>query len=25
VLGEVVEWRAILDWYRGALRENPIG
>jgi uroporphyrin-III C-methyltransferase len=25
VLGEVAEWRAILDWYQGALRENPIG
>jgi uroporphyrin-III C-methyltransferase len=25
VLGEVVEWRAVLDWYQGALRENPIG
>jgi uroporphyrin-III C-methyltransferase len=25
VLGEVVEWRAVLDWYQGALRENTIG
>jgi uroporphyrin-III C-methyltransferase len=25
VLGEVAEWRAVLDWYRGELRENPIG
>lgn len=25
VLGRIVEWRSILDWYRGALRENPIG
>jgi uroporphyrin-III C-methyltransferase len=25
VLGDVVEWRAMLDWYCGALRENPIG
>lgn len=25
VLGEVAEWRAVLDWYRGGLRENPIG
>ncbi len=25
VLGEVVEWRAVLDWYQGDLRENPIG
>jgi uroporphyrin-III C-methyltransferase len=25
VLGRIVEWRSILDWYRGPLRENPIG
>jgi uroporphyrin-III C-methyltransferase len=25
VLGDVAEWRAVLDWYRGGLRENPIG
>jgi uroporphyrin-III C-methyltransferase len=25
VLGQVAEWRAILDWYQGGLRENPIG
>jgi uroporphyrin-III C-methyltransferase len=25
VLGQVAEWRAVLDWYQGALRENPIG
>ncbi|MGE3875627.1 MAG: uroporphyrinogen-III C-methyltransferase [Parvibaculaceae bacterium] len=25
VLGQVAEWRSILDWYRGGLRENPIG
>jgi hypothetical protein len=25
VLGEVAEWRTVLDWYRGELRENPIG
>jgi uroporphyrin-III C-methyltransferase len=25
VLGEVAEWRAVLDWYQGTLRENPIG
>jgi uroporphyrin-III C-methyltransferase len=25
VLGEVAEWRPVLDWYRGTLRENPIG
>jgi len=25
VLGQVAEWRAVLDWYRDGLRENPIG
>ena len=25
VVGRIVEWRSILDWYRGSLRENPIG
>ena len=25
VLGQIAEWRSILDWYQGALRENPIG
>jgi uroporphyrin-III C-methyltransferase len=25
VVGRIVEWRSILDWYRGPLRENPIG
>jgi uroporphyrin-III C-methyltransferase len=25
VLGAIAEWRSILDWYQGALRENPIG
>jgi uroporphyrin-III C-methyltransferase len=25
VLGKVAEWRAVLDWYQGGLRENPIG
>ncbi len=25
VLGPIAQWRAILDWYQGALRENPIG
>ena len=25
VLGQVAEWRAVLDWYQGGLRENPIG
>lgn len=25
VLGQVAEWRSVLDWYQGALRENPIG
>src|SRR5262245_61661450 len=25
VLGQVAEWRSVLDWYQGELRENPIG
>jgi uroporphyrin-III C-methyltransferase len=25
VLGHVAEWRSLLDWYQGGLRENPIG
>jgi uroporphyrin-III C-methyltransferase len=25
VLGQVAEWRSMLDWYQGGLRENPIG
>jgi uroporphyrin-III C-methyltransferase len=25
VLGAISEWRSVLDWYQGALRENPIG
>ena len=25
VLGPIAEWRSILDWYQGALKENPIG
>jgi uroporphyrin-III C-methyltransferase len=25
VLGQVAEWRSVLDWYQGGLRENPIG
>ena len=25
VVGEVERWRDVLDWYRDALRENPIG
>jgi uroporphyrin-III C-methyltransferase len=25
VLGQVAEWRAVLDWYQDELRENPIG
>ncbi|CAN5367959.1 uroporphyrinogen-III C-methyltransferase [soil metagenome] len=25
VVGRIAEWRAVLDWYQGALRENPIG
>jgi hypothetical protein len=25
VLGQVAEWRSVLDWYRDGLRENPIG
>ena len=25
VLGHIAEWRSILDWYQGALKENPIG
>lgn len=25
VLGPIAEWRAVLDWYQGALRENPVG
>ena len=25
VLGHVAEWRSVLDWYQGGLRENPIG
>jgi uroporphyrin-III C-methyltransferase len=25
VLGAIAEWRSILDWYQGTLRENPIG
>lgn len=25
VLGPIAEWRAVLDWYQGALKENPVG
>jgi uroporphyrin-III C-methyltransferase len=25
VVGHASDWREILDWYKGALRENPIG
>jgi uroporphyrin-III C-methyltransferase len=25
VLGQIAEWRAVLDWYQGGLRENLIG
>jgi uroporphyrin-III C-methyltransferase len=25
VVGRISEWRRVLDWYRGALAENPIG
>ncbi|MGE0006698.1 MAG: uroporphyrinogen-III C-methyltransferase [Parvibaculaceae bacterium] len=25
VLGHVAEWRSLLDWYQGGLKENPIG
>jgi uroporphyrin-III C-methyltransferase len=25
VLGQVAEWRSVLDWYQDGLRENPIG
>lgn len=25
VLGPIAEWRSVLDWYQGALRENPVG
>jgi uroporphyrin-III C-methyltransferase len=25
VLGHVAEWRPVLDWYQGGLKENPIG
>ena len=25
VVGRIAEWRAMLDWYKDALRENPIG
>ena len=25
VVGRISEWRPVLDWYRAALKENPIG
>jgi uroporphyrin-III C-methyltransferase len=25
VLGPIADWRAVFDWYQGALRENPVG
>jgi len=25
VVGHAADWREVLDWYKGALRENPIG
>ncbi|MFZ5675918.1 MAG: uroporphyrinogen-III C-methyltransferase [Pseudomonadota bacterium] len=25
ILGPIAEWRSVLDWYQGALRENPVG
>lgn len=25
VLGPIAEWRSVLDWYQGALKENPVG
>jgi len=25
VVGRIAQWRRVLDWYRGALAENPIG
>lgn len=25
VVGRAADWRALLDWYKGPLRENPIG
>ncbi len=25
VVGHASDWRGVLDWYKGALRENPIG
>jgi uroporphyrin-III C-methyltransferase len=25
VVGHAADWRDMLDWYKGALRENPIG
>jgi uroporphyrin-III C-methyltransferase len=25
VVGRAADWRSLLDWYKGPLRENPIG
>ena len=25
VLGHIADWRPLLDWYRGDLKDNPIG
>ncbi len=25
VVGHAADWRSLLDWYKGDLRENPIG
>ena len=25
VVGHAADWRTLLDWYKGPLRENPIG
>jgi uroporphyrin-III C-methyltransferase len=25
VVGRSADWRSLLDWYKGPLRENPVG
>ena len=25
VVGRAADWRSLLDWYKGPLRENPVG